>query len=139
MLATDELYEPLASDPTWHSTTFGGHPLSCAAGLAALNELELLAPRRAELEHALRERLGLLRSTFQEVLVEVRGCGLLWGIELASAGQAGEVLLELAQHGLLTSPCLSSSTTIRIAPPLTTTDEQLGQAMEILAAAIDGL
>lgn len=137
MLATERLHQPLTADPTWHTSTFAAHPLSCAAGMASLRALDDLADRSKSLADSLTQRLRDLASASGGLIVEVRGRGLLWGIELASAGQAGSLLLELAASGLLTSPCLSCPTTIRLAPPITTTDEQLERASNILRAATD--
>jgi putrescine aminotransferase len=137
MLATDELYSPLSSDPTWHSLTFAGHPLSCAAGLASLTALEGLAERRVAVERGLCRHLRELARSHSKTICEIRGRGLLWGIELAGAEQAGDLLLGLARRGLLVSPCLGSAKTIRLTPPITTSEAQLDQAMEMLSDALE--
>lgn len=137
MVATEQLYGPIARNPTWHTSTFGAHPLSCAAGEASLCALDALDERNSDLSRRVKSALDELARTRVESIVQVRGRGLLWGIELATAAQAGNLLLELAGGGLLISPCLSSPTTIRLAPPITTTDEQLERAMSILAEALD--
>ncbi len=136
MIASEDLHAPLAADPTWHTSTFGGHPLSCAAGRAALRELDALAPRAADVGERLATGLARLRRAHADVVVDVRGQGLLWGLELATPGIAGTVLLELAQRGLLVSPCLSARQTIRLLPPMVASDDQIDAALEILDAAI---
>jgi putrescine aminotransferase len=141
MLASESLHEPLTRDPTWHSSTFGAHPLSCAAARASLRALDESSARGARLEARLAAGLRALADVHRGSIIEVRGRGLLWGIELTDPGKAGSLLLELAAGGLLTSPCLSSPTTIRLAPPMTTTDAQLDRGSDILRtalAAIDG-
>lgn len=139
MLASEALHEPLTRDPNWHSSTFGAHPLSCAAARASLRALDELSGRGRRLEARLAERLRELENANRGLIVATRGRGLLWGIELAGAGEAGSLLLELAAGGLLTSPCLSSPTTIRLAPPITTTDEQLDRAIDILGAGLEAI
>ncbi len=135
-IATEDLHAPLAADPTWHTSTFGGHPLSCAAGRAALREIDAFAPRAADVSERFAAGLARLRHAHADVVVDVRGQGLLWGLELASPGIAGTVLVELAQRGLLVSPCLSARQTIRLLPPMVASDDQIDAALEILEAAI---
>ncbi len=138
MLAVDELHEPIARDASWHSSTFGGHPLSCAAGTAALRAIDELSGRRVRLSAQLEDRLREVSSGCKHV-TEIRGRGLLWGVELSTAGHAGELLLDLARRGVLVSPCLGSPTTIRLTPPIVTTDHQLQSATCALAESLDAL
>ena len=70
---------------------------------------------------------------------EIRGTGLIWGIEFVTAGAAGAALIELARNGLLVSPCLSSITTIRLLPPMVASAAQVTEALEILAATLPEL
>jgi putrescine aminotransferase len=139
MVATDSLAAPLVADPTWHTSTFGGHPLACAAGLAALEALEETAARGAEAGRMLGVGLEALGLEHPKAIAEVRGSGLIWGIEFATPGAAGAALIELAQRGLLVSPCLSSNSTIRLLPPMVTSPEQVDGALEILAATLPSL
>ena len=139
MVATDALAAPLIADGTWHSTTFGGHPLGCAAGRAALGVLESSAPRALQLGAILGRGLGSLAAEHPETIAEVRGAGLIWGIELRTPGAAGAALVELAQRGLLVSPCLSANTTIRLLPPIVSSIEEIEAGLEILAATLPSL
>lgn len=136
MVATDALAAPLIADPTWHTTTFGGHPLACAAGSAALAALEGAAAHGATVGGMLGSGLEKLAREHEDVIAEVRGAGLIWGLEFATPGAAGAALIELAHGGLLVSPCLSSNTTIRLLPPMVASPEQIEGALEILAATL---
>jgi putrescine aminotransferase len=138
MLAVDDLHQPITRDASWHSSTFGGHPLSCAAGTAAVRAIDDLSVRRVQLSGRLETQLREVASGSEHV-AEIRGRGLLWGIELSTAEHAGELLLDLARRGVLVSPCLGSPTTIRLTPPIVTTDEQLGSAMGALADSLQSL
>lgn len=137
MVATADLHAPLASDPTWHSATFGGHPLSCAAGCAALAQIDAFHGRAREVGAALAVGLQRLALEHAGIVSDVRGAGLLWGLELATPGIAGAALVELAQLGVLVSPCLSAPRTLRLLPPMVTTEDQLDRALDALAAALD--
>jgi putrescine aminotransferase len=134
-VGTGAFFRPLVGDPTWHSATFGSHPLSCAAGRAALRAIDELADRAADIGARFARDLRALAAAHPELVREVRGRGLLWGVDFATPAIAGSVLVELADAGLLVSPCLSSRHTIRLLPPMVTTPAELTRAVDALAAA----
>jgi len=131
-----EVMATLSHDPPLaHVTTFGGHPVSCAAGLAAL-EFSLrndLAARAERLGSAWRLELQALCGN---VLREVRGMGLLIGLEFASP----EATQRFAQHclanRLILNWTLHRDTVVRLVPPLTIEDDEIGQAMQIFRAGL---
>ncbi len=86
-MGTQKVFEPLFDNPLLHSSTLGGNPLACAAGLAALQVLqkERLAERAAEMGDLLMARLRQVQSEFADFITEVRGKGLLVGVEFADA------------------------------------------------------
>ncbi len=117
--------------PAIHGTTFGGNPLGCAAALATLAVLveEDLAGRAAALGGFLMERLGDLPQRFRNQVREVRGLGLLFGIELR--GKVAPVLKALQSKGVLALP--AGLNVLRLLPPLV-----IGQAdLERVASAIE--
>lgn len=136
MLACDDLYEPLTADPTWHSQTFSGHPLSCAAGRAALRALDELAPTTGPISDRLEAGLRALAGEHAALITEVRGRGLLWGVEFANPAAAGSILVDLAMRGVLLSPCLSAPRTIRLLPPMVATEQQVDTVLGYLAEVI---
>ena len=110
-----------------HGSTFGGNPLACAAALATLDilEQENLPARAAELgAHAL-ERLRGLQSP---LIREVRGSGLLIGIELKKRAQP--YLEALCERGILALP--AGPNVLRLLPPLVITQEQLDRAIDVI-------
>jgi putrescine aminotransferase len=134
MVCTDKLYEPLLSDPFWHTSTFSGHPLSCAAALASLDVIESLVKRGREVSDRMSSALAELADRHADCIVALRGLGLLWGLELAPEF-AGRILVELTQRGLLISPCLGRPEVLRLLPPMVTSDTQVDGAARILDAA----
>jgi putrescine aminotransferase len=136
MVATDELYAPMAADPTYHTQTFSGHPLSCAAGRAALATIDELAPVAKSISDQLGTGLRALAREHPESVVEVRGRGLLWGLEFVNPGVTGSVMADLAMRHVLISPCLSASTTIRLSPPMVTTPGQVDRVLTALAEVL---
>ncbi|MDH6131074.1 putrescine aminotransferase [Kitasatospora sp. MAA4] len=136
LVCSERLYAPLDADPFLHSATFGGHPLSCAALPAALGAIEELAGQGGELSDQLGAGLERIRQRHPGVVSELRGRGLLRGIDFATPRAAGSVVLELATAGLLVSPCLGRPTTVRLLPPLVATAADVTEAVEILDGAI---
>jgi putrescine aminotransferase len=137
VIASNDLYAPLAHDPTWHTSTFAGHPLSCAAGLAALEAIEECAAAARAVSAELERGLAAVAAERSDVIAAVRGAGLLWGIECQSMPVAGALMIALAQTGLLVSPCLSAPDTLRLMPPMVTTSAEVDRAISLLADGLD--
>jgi acetylornithine/succinyldiaminopimelate/putrescine aminotransferase len=129
----------LADDPPLaHVTTFGGHPLSCAAGLAALEVLlrDRLAGRAADLGGRLLERLAALVG--RGGLVAVRGRGLLLGLEFDSAPPCAAFVRRAQARGLVLNWTLHRDTVVRLAPPLVLSDAEAERALADIGAALSG-
>ncbi|MGA8542606.1 MAG: aspartate aminotransferase family protein [Thermoplasmata archaeon] len=111
-----------------HHSTFGGNPLACAAGIAALDFTvrEKLAERAERLGAIGREKLASLPP---ERIREVRGLGLLIGIELRE--KATPYLLALEERGFLGIP--AGATVVRLIPPLIISDEDWAAGLEAVA------
>jgi acetylornithine/succinyldiaminopimelate/putrescine aminotransferase len=131
-----ELMHILAYDPPLgHITTFGGHPLSCAAGLASLEVIaEARLAERAEIQG---ERMrSLLASFIGRAVVAIRGIGMLAGIEFARAEQARRFVAETLARGVVINWTLNADRVVRVAPPLTLADDELDFAVAAMAAAL---
>ena len=116
-----------------HGSSFGGNPLACAAALAALDivEQEALPERAAALGNYALERLRVLRSP---LVREVRGRGLLLGIELTRRAQP--YLEALAGRGVLALQ--AGPNVIRLLPPLVITWEQIERVLEAVEEVVEG-
>jgi ornithine--oxo-acid transaminase len=122
--------------PGQHGSTFGGNPLACAIARKALNVLveEGMIPN-AERQGA--RFLAHLRSINSPVVREVRGRGLMLAIELEpEAGGARRYCERLRDAGLLAKD--THENTIRLAPPLIITADEVDWASEVLARALAG-
>jgi 4-aminobutyrate aminotransferase len=120
-----------------HGTTFGGNPVSCRAALATIALLEEeLMENAVEVGGYLLERLKSLQDG-SPALIDVRGLGLMIGLEFQDGDQAHAVGEGCFQRGLIVLPCGDSS--IRLSPPLVVSREQADTALGILEAAIDEL
>ena len=116
-----------------HGSTFGGNPLACAAALATLDiiERERLPERAAVLGTWAIERL---RSLHSPLIRQVRGLGLMIGIELRERAQPH--LEALLARGILALP--AGPNVIRLLPPLVITQEQLERVIETLREVLGG-
>lgn len=114
-----------------HGTTFGGHPVSCAAALAEVNELldRNLADNAAKMGEYFKKKLETLPH-----VKEVRGQGLLVGVEFDDTISAVEVKHEcLHRHLLITA---IGTHTIRMVPPLIIAEKDCDEAYEIIKASV---
>jgi putrescine aminotransferase len=132
VLGTEEFFAPLVRDPFLHSSTFSGHPLSCAAGHAALDLLEECLPHIKDLEVVCEQRLRRLAELHPGTVDEVAGKGLMWGLTFNTEKLAHEILAEAAHRGILLGPSVSRPDTLRVLPSAVMSASELGQALAVL-------
>jgi 4-aminobutyrate aminotransferase len=121
-------------EPGAHGSTFGGNPICCAAALATLDLIEDgLIPRAAVLGETLSARLRELAAR-HPVLREVRGRGLMIGLEMASPEAVKALEWDAFRRGLLVLGAGPSA--IRLAPPLVIDDEDVDTAVRILGESL---
>lgn len=120
--------------PGDHGSTFGGNPLACAIGLAAIESLEQdgLTARSAELGELLKSGLEALNHP---LVIDVRGRGLLVGMEIRPDGDGKRLASEFLKNGILTKE--TRHHTFRFAPPLTISKARIGEIIERTKAALD--
>ncbi len=131
-----EVMSTLAHDPPLaHVTTFGGHPLSCAAGLASLDVI--VAERLWEsAERRGRElRTGLDALVTDGAATAVRGLGLLLAIEFPTAARTRAFVTECLARDVLVGWTLHDDRVVRLAPPLVLGDADTAHALEVMSVA----
>lgn len=118
-----------------HITTFGGHPVSCAAALASLNViLEEGLPALAG------EKVALFKRELQHPAIrEIRGLGLMMCLQLDSFAQVEHVSRYAADQGVIIDWFLHCETALRIAPPLTIPEDAILEACRVIREALDSL
>ncbi|MDU0372759.1 aspartate aminotransferase family protein [Hymenobacter endophyticus] len=136
-IAPQHIMASFKTDPILgHCTTFGGHPVSCAAALATLQVIQ-----EENLLAGVAEKATRFRQQLQHPAIrEVRNCGLMMAVEFASF----EVLKPIIDHALwqehvLTDWFLFCDNSLRIAPPLTITLEQIDDACAALLRAVSSV
>ncbi|AZP17344.1 aspartate aminotransferase family protein [Streptomyces aquilus] len=127
-IATRKAFRPFDKDPYVHTATFSGQPLLMAAvqgTLRAVREEELVS-RARELGARLLPRITeIARRNIPDLVVAVRGRGLLIGVELIEPGLAGELLIELFNHGVVANHSMNGSSVVRFTPPAILTDQEV--------------
>lgn len=138
-LGTAKIWESIyGENPLLHSSTFGGNPLACAAGLAAIN---------ATLEGGLIERgrvlgdrimvgLNQLKAEQPDMIAEVRGMGMMIGVEFAMDEVGELVIAQMTKRGVIAAYTLNNPRVIRIEPPLIMTDDQADFAVKVFGEAV---
>jgi len=119
-ISTPEIWEVLIPNPIIHSTTFGGNPLACAAGLAAVEvtlEEDLPGQAASKGEFLLGE-LASLQQRYPAVLKQARGKGLLIGLEFPAQEIGWRVAAGLFKRGVLVAGTYANAQVIRIEPAL---------------------
>ena len=117
-----------------HGSTFGGNPVSCAAALATLDILdeEGCYERARRLGRAAVERLAAAPGP-----VDVRGVGLMIGVELRHKAAAEAVQARCLDDGLIVLLCGPGENVLRLIPPLTIADDEFEEGLDILVAALE--
>jgi acetylornithine/succinyldiaminopimelate/putrescine aminotransferase len=136
-IAGKKIMDTLAYSPELgHITTFGGHPLSCAAGLAALEIVE---------KDRLTENTEIKGLRFEKYLSQhtgfaaIRRAGLALGIDLKDPGKKVDFMKAAMSEGVIIDWYLFRPATFRIAPPLNITDEEIDEACQLLINAMKSI
>ncbi|MDR2882237.1 MAG: aspartate aminotransferase family protein [Alistipes sp.] len=136
-ISSRETMSGLSHDPSLgHITTFGGHPVCCAAGLAALEVIlkeDLSAS--AETKGALCEEL----LCGHPAVKEVRRAGLLMAVELGDSAKMFRVMELFRERGVLSDWFLFCDTAFRISPPLVVTPAEVRESCAIISGCLDDL
>lgn len=116
-----------------HITTFGGHPVSCAAALASLGVI-----LEEKLIESVDEKAALFRQELAHPKIkEIRGLGLMMCLQVENFDQVYSVSKYCADNGVMIDWYLHCETALRVAPPLTISKEEILEACTIIKTAID--
>lgn len=136
-VASHSIMSTLQSNPVLgHITTFGGHPVCCAAGLAALKYI---------LDNRLVESVEAKGTRFEEAIVshpaviEIRRSGLLMAIELGESAKLYRLMEIFKQRGIMSDWFLFCDTAFRISPPLVITESEIDECCSIIKESLDQL
>lgn len=137
-IATPDVMDawPPSEGEALHTSTHLGNPMGCAAALASIAEIETrdLPKRAAELGAALGSRLEDLRASGK--VADVRGRGLMWGIELHDAAHARSAVERALQRGVIILQAGEAGTTLSITPPLVIPEDELMRAVDVIESCL---
>ncbi len=132
--STENLKEFTYNPMLGHITTFGGHPVICAAGNAALEVM------RDELDFSEVNRLGALLEELigaNEEIIAIRRIGMMFAFDMVSAERVEKVVMKCMEKGLLSFWFLSHPYSFRLSPPLTISEEEIRLAALIINQVIE--
>ena len=135
---TPEVWAHFEEKPLIHSSTFGGGPMACAAADEALQVLveEKLAERAGRIGETFLADLQSLREKYPQLIADVRGRGLLIGLQFASSDIAELAIGAILAKELLVAFTLNAPEVVRLEPPLNTPEELFAEAISRLDAAL---
>ncbi len=133
-ISTPKIWSVLETNPFIHSSTFGGNPLACAAGIAAINVTleEDLSGQAARKGKYLLAQLIRLKMRFDRLIQRVGGRGLLLGMEFVNTEIGYKVVAGLFRRGILVAGTLTNSKVVRIEPALNIPDKLIQEVLGAL-------
>ena len=136
-VSSQKIMSTLTFDPVLgHITTFGGHPVCCAAGLAAMRFL---------IDNKVVEDIERKGAMYEELLkdhpavTEIRRSGLLLAVELGASEKLYRLMDLFIEEGILSDWFLYCDTAFRISPPLIISDEEIGDSVSLIRKCLDRL
>ncbi|GER67094.1 putrescine aminotransferase [Weizmannia acidilactici] len=141
VVAKEKVFKNFFDNPFMHTTTFGGNPLACAAAIATISVLleEDLPARAAEVGDYFLARLKEAVKGHEDKVLEIRGKGLMIGIEFQNDAIGYNFAKGMFDEGVLVAGTLVNSKTIRIEPPLTIAVEEVNQVVATVEKVLSKL
>jgi len=132
-ISSQEIMSVLKNNPILgHITTFGGHPVSCAASLATIKVIE-----GERLVYSVEEKAQLIKSLLSHPKIqEIRYKGLMMAVQFDSFKRAKQIVDQCTELGLITDWFLYCDDSIRLAPPLVISENEIKEACSIINKAI---
>jgi putrescine aminotransferase len=133
-ISTPKIWKVLESNPFIHTSTFGGNPLACAAGIAAVNVTieEDLPGQAARKGNYFLGKLIALQLRFDRIIRKARGKGLLLGLEFVNTEVGYKIVAGLFKRGVLVAGTLTNSKVVRIEPALNIPNPLIDRVLEAL-------
>lgn len=130
--------EMFGENPLLHTSTFGGNELACAAGLATLETIEQegLVENSQRVGEKLLHGLRQVQAEYPDFIQEVRGRGLMIGVEFHEADFGELTITNMIQRGVIAAYTLNNPKVIRLEPPLILTERDAEFALQVFAESV---
>ena len=138
VVGTEAAWKGLIEAPFLHTSTFGGGQMACAAGVATLQviEEENLLQRSTETGAYFKRGIEEIAREFPQVIKEVRGRGMMIGMDLVKEGAGGMLMALMIDQHVIVAYTLNNPKVIRIEPPLTMPKQVVDHVLEVLRSSI---
>lgn len=138
IIGTPRAWQGLIEAPFLHTSTFGGNQLACAAGIAAIKYIqeEDLLRRGRETGAYFKAGLEKIMQEYPEVIAQIRGRGMMIGIELTKEGAGGMLMSLMIDKKIIVAYTLNNPKVIRIEPPLIMPVEVVDHVLEEFREAV---
>lgn len=138
IIGTPAAWQGLIEAPFLHTSTFGGNQMACAAGVATIKAIkeEDLLRRSAETGAYFKAGLEQIQKEFPEVIAEVRGKGMMLGVELTREGAGGMLMSLMIDKSIIVAYTLNNPKVIRIEPSLIMPKEVVDYVLENFRSAV---
>ena len=138
VIGTEDAWKGLIEAPFLHTSTFGGGQMACAAGVATLQviEEENLLQRGAETGAYFKKGIEAIAKEFPQVIREVRGRGMMIGMDLTKEGAGGMLMALMIDRRVIVAYTLNNPKVIRIEPPLIMPKEVADHVLEVLRDSV---
>jgi len=134
-ISSREIMNTLTFNPVLgHITTFGGHPVSCAAALA---NIEVIINEKLIETVNFKSELFVSILGKSKVIRQIRSCGLMIALQLDNFNHVKKVIDRCVAQGVIIDWFLFNDSSIRIAPPLTITEEQIRESCQIILKSLE--
>jgi len=138
--STAEIWDIFRENPLIHTSTFGGNPMACRAVMVALEIIaeEQICDKARERGEQLLQGLREVTAEYDDVIVEVRGRGLLVGVEFTDSDIGGMAIAGMGSRGVLSAYTLNDPKVVRFEPPAIITPEQVDTVIAAFAEGVKG-
>ncbi len=138
IIGTPAAWQGLIEAPFLHTSTFGGNEMACAAGVAAIKAIEEedLLRRSTETGAYFKAGLEAIQKEFPQVIREIRGRGMMMGIDLTKEGAGGMLMALMIDKSIIVAYTLNNPKVIRIEPPLIMPKEVVDYVLEQFRDAV---
>jgi putrescine aminotransferase len=138
-MGTPQIWDAMfRENPLMHTSTFGGNPLSCRAAIEAINVTlrDDLPARAARLGNIFIEKLRTVKEKYPKALEDVRGMGLMIGVEFTHEDVGELVIGGLCRRGVIAAYTLNNPKVIRFEPPLIITESEIEKVVGALDESV---